>query len=116
MRFRVKHNCHTYAWKQFVDGEAEWICFRKSQYAVLNHHSTKWYWWPARVLGIALQWTGSVLTFLGWYLRWLNWYHAAWVLPGGEWREYVPPGEKRERIIAPLFFHGKEQAVYTEDE
>ncbi len=99
------------AWKRFVKGDAEWICFRKSQYAALSHHSDKLYWVPARILGIVFQWIGSVLTFIGWYLRWLSWYHAAWVLPGGEWREYVPQEDKHYRMVPPLIFRGKEQVI-----
>jgi len=56
---------------------------------------------------------------LGWMLRWGGWYHAAWVLPGGEWWEYIPDEEttrgmlnsKGARLMPPLIFVGKDSKI-----
>ena len=104
-----RSNCHFRAWSKFTRGEAEWLAIRHSEYSKLRRVAEHWLWrWTLRPIGIALQWTGMVVVFPGWFLRDGGWPHFAWVLPGGEWREFVPISEKEERLAPPIIFVGKD--------
>jgi len=105
----MRSNCHIRAWKHFVHGNAEWLAFRRTKFNKLSKHAQRWYWKPLMVIGIILQWGGSIITACGWWLRWGNWYHMIWILPNGEWWEYIPDAPKKIKVLPSIIFKGKEQ-------
>ena len=104
-------NCRIRAWRHFLTGNAEWLALRRTRYAALQDHVDRWYWMPVVPVGIVLMWIGIAVVEIGWFLRLGSWYHMVWILPGGEWWEYVPAAAHRSRVIPPYIFRGKEQRL-----
>jgi len=110
--FTYRCNCGIKAWSKLVSGEADWFCLRHTKYSRLTKYVDTW-WWTLFIMpiGIALQWICMIGLLFGWVLRWGAWYHAAWVLPGGEWWEYQPLDDKTHRIVPPIIFKGVDQRI-----
>lgn len=119
---RDMSNCHIHAEGKLQSGDAEWICFRRTQRSKL----VRWYVRQSPWLKVPWSFVQVVLLFpVGTLLRIISgilmhvsellisggWLHGSWITFEGEHWEYVPTGGCPPRWLPPLVFNGREREV-----